>query len=173
MINSKQYVITEPALAQSAFRNKHLSFEPFMVEFSQRMLGVSDETMAPIKNIPADENAPSFMREFIREIHTAMMGEYLHKMNTSTLNKVAAALNSIDVIQPESLYLWLRQMLTLATCNALLGDRSPFIANPGLVDDLWYAASLPSTLSANTQNKGFRRWHHSTTPEHLPLHHRI
>jgi hypothetical protein len=137
MINSKLYVITDPALVQSAFRNKHLSFEPFMVEFSQRMLGISDETMGPIKNIPADEKAPSFLREFVREIHAAMMGEHLHKMNACALNQVASTLNSLDVVKSESLFLWLRQMLSLATCNALMGDHSPFTDNPNLVDELW------------------------------------
>ena len=155
MINSKLYVITEPALVQSAFRNKSLSFEPFMVEFSQRMLGVSDKTMGPIKNIPADEKAPSFLREFVREIHTAMMGEHLNKMNASALNQVASTLNSLDVIKPESLYLWLRQMLTLATCNALLGNHSPFIDNPGLVDELWYTPIFLGSLPTNTRYRDF------------------
>lgn len=146
MINSKIYVITDPILVQSAFRNKQLSFEPFMVEFSQRMLGVSDETMGPIKNIPADEKAPSFLRDFIKEIHTAMMGEHLQQINASALNDVASTLNGVGVVKPESLYLWLREMLTLATCNALMGDHSPFRSNPQLIDPLWYIP-LPSAFS--------------------------
>jgi hypothetical protein len=138
MINSKLYVITEPLLAQSAFRSKNLSFEPFMVEFSQRMLGVSDATMGPIKNIPEDEKEPSLLRDFVREIHTAMMGEHLNRMNIEALSQVAHTLNSVDAFQPESLYIWLRTMLTLATCNALMGSHSPFKSDPSLVDALWY-----------------------------------
>jgi hypothetical protein len=172
MINSKLYVITDPALVQSAFRNKHLSFEPFMVEFSQRMLGVSDETMRPIKNIPADEKAPSFLREFVREIHTAMMGEHLNKMNASALNQVASTLNSLEIIKPESLYLWLRQMLTLATCNALLGNHSPFIDNPGLVDELWYVpiflGSLPTNNGTGISTQALSNYSLTSTPLSQP-----
>lgn len=136
-MNSKLYAITEPLLAQSAFRSKNLSFEPFMVEFSQRMCGVSDATMEPIKYRPQDEKEPYLLGDFVKEIHTAMMGENLHRMNTNALNDVAGTLNKVDAIQPDSLYIWIRTMLTLATCNALMGSHSPFKTDPSLVDALW------------------------------------
>lgn len=43
MLNGKMYVITSPSLIQSAYRNKNLSFEPFMVDFVQRVMGLSSE----------------------------------------------------------------------------------------------------------------------------------
>ena len=145
MINSKIYVVTEPLLAQSVFRSKDLSFFPFMVEFSQKMLGVSDETMEPIKNIPKEaenQNDPPLLQDFVKEIHTAMMGEHLHRMNADALNNVADSLNDIgNVLALDSLYLWLRGMMTLATCNALMGSHSPFRTDHSLIDALWYATS--------------------------------
>jgi hypothetical protein len=110
-----------------------------MVEFTQRMLGVSDATMGPIKNIPKDEKEPSLLRDFVKEIHIAMMGDHLHRMNANALNNVADTLNGIEnVLQPGSLYIWIRKVMTLATCNALMGSHSPFKTDPTLVDALWY-----------------------------------
>lgn len=107
------------------------------------MVGVSDATMGPIKNIPKDEKEPSCLRDFVKEIHGAMLGEHLHHMNAEALSQVANTLNDIDTIQPESLFIWLRTMLTLATCNALMGSHSPFKIDPTLVDSLWYIVSPP------------------------------
>ena len=42
MINGKLYIITQPTLIQSAYRNKNLSFDPFMIDFAQRMLDLSE-----------------------------------------------------------------------------------------------------------------------------------
>lgn len=58
-------------------------------------------------------------------------------MNFAALAEVTATLNKIQVFQPESLYIWLRTMLGLATCNALMGSRSPFRTDPSLIDAVW------------------------------------
>lgn len=125
-------------MAQNAFRNKNLSFDPFTLEFAQRMLGVSDETMAPIR-FTGDEKNPAFLSEFVRLVHGAMAGEYLHKMNAHALNRVAVSINSLGrSFEPDSLYYWLRNMMTVATCDALLGSHNPINADSDLVDALWY-----------------------------------
>jgi hypothetical protein len=139
MINSKIYVITDPILVQSAFRSKALSFEPFMSEFAQRMLDVSDAAMIEVKKIPENDKEPSFMRDMTQEIHGSMTGQHLHKMNAEALNHVALSINNIkDTLEPSSLYLWLRTTLSIATCTALLGPHNPMITDHSLVDALWY-----------------------------------
>ena len=142
MINAKIYVITEPLLVQSAFRSKSLSFEPFMEDFAERMLGVSDENMKLIRSKPEDEKVPSFMRDFFDDVHTAMAPQHLHKMNAEALNNVAVTVNSLgDNLGLESLWIWLRTTLTVATSTALYGSHNPLLADPSLVDDLWYGRS--------------------------------
>ena len=95
------------------------------------MLGVSDETMVPVRS-------PEFVPEFVKGIHGAMLGEHLYKMNADALNNVADTLNEMNgVFEVDSLYIWLRGVLTMATCNALLGSHNPMIADPSLVDSLW------------------------------------
>ena len=73
VINSKLYVITEPVLAQAAFRSKDLSFDPFVVAFIQKLCGLSDAAMRPLKYIPKDEKEPCLVRDAAKEIHTAMV----------------------------------------------------------------------------------------------------
>ncbi|KAE8450494.1 hypothetical protein EG329_006224 [Mollisiaceae sp. DMI_Dod_QoI] len=137
MINKKLYIITDPIMAQNAFRNKNLSFDPFTLEFAQRMLAVSDETMVPV-SFPGDEKTPSFLSEFVREIHGAMVGKYLHKMNADALNEVAVTVNRLgETFETESLYYWLRKTMTVATTDALLGSHNPLKHDSSLVDALW------------------------------------
>jgi hypothetical protein len=132
MINAKIYLITSPALAQSAFRNKDLSFEPFELEFSKRILGISDDTMGNVKR-------PGFMAGFHKAVHAALVNEHLHKMNAVMLNEIATFVNGIDgVFEVDSLYLWIRSTLTMATSNMLLGSHNPLKRDPTLVDSLWY-----------------------------------
>lgn len=71
------------------------------------MLGLSDATMGPIKDIPKDDKEPTMLREFMKEIHGAMLGEHIQRMNKKALSQVGDTLNSIDALDPDSLYLWL------------------------------------------------------------------
>jgi hypothetical protein len=137
MINGKLYMMTDPNMAQAAFRHKNLSFDPFSLEFAQRMLSVSDETMVPVR-FAGDEKNPSFLAEFARDLHAAMIPTYLNKMNANVLRRVALAINEIgETFEPESLFYWLRMMMTLATSDALFGSHNPLKYDGSLVDALW------------------------------------
>jgi len=61
MVNGKMYMINSPALVQSAYRAKNLSSDPFMIEFAQATLGVSDEAMKSVKR-------PEFIPAFVKGI---------------------------------------------------------------------------------------------------------
>jgi hypothetical protein len=87
---------------------------------------------------PATEEKPSLMNAAFTEMHGAMLGENLHKMNANALSDVAASINKISKeFETPSLYLWLRSMMTLATSNSLLGSHNPLRSDPSLVDALW------------------------------------
>lgn len=137
MLNGKLYVITDPVMVQNAFRNKRLSFDPFALEFAQRMLGVSDETMVPVR-FTGDEKNPGFLSEFVHEIHGAMVGQHLLRMNADALNGVARAINGLGkTFEIDNLFYWVRDMMTVATCDALLGAHNPVKTGSELVQALW------------------------------------
>ncbi|KAE9372552.1 cytochrome P450 [Stipitochalara longipes BDJ] len=138
ILNKKIYVVASPSLLQSVFRCKELSFEPFMLEFSQRLLGVSDKVMEPTRRKPENAKAPSFVQQVIKEIYTSLSGGSLVHMNLNTLNSFASVLNSIhDTTLVEGLYVWLRSTLTLATTNSMFGAYNPMRLQPHLIDFYW------------------------------------
>lgn len=187
MINGKLYIITQPALIQSAYRNKNLSFDPFMIDFAQRMLDLSEvcdfskrypllsavygtvfgknswperlslSTVSQVwqlrltymQEVMVAVRGPNFIPDIVKGIHSSMLGEHLYKMNADALNNVAVTINSLsDTFKPDSLYLWIRETLTMATCNTLLGSHNPLKDDLSLVDDLWEfeAGILPLVL---------------------------
>jgi hypothetical protein len=79
--------------------------EPFLVEHSQRLVGVSSMTTRPIREYSDQYESTHFLREINKGIHLTMNGECLHEVNASDLNNVAGELNSIKTIKTESLYL--------------------------------------------------------------------
>lgn len=138
MLSKKIYVITSPDLIQKVFRSNDFSFEPFMIEFSQRLLGASDETMAPTRRTPKDPTEPSFVQEVLKEIHTSLTGEALNQLNLATLNSFAATMNAAeDPFRIESLYIWLRSNFTIATTDHLFGPHNPMRSKPNMVESYW------------------------------------
>lgn len=108
-----------------------------MTDFVKGLFGLSDETLNRFK-APATEDRPNFLGAAITAMHTAMVGEHIHKMNASALGDIAASINNIgNEFETQSLYLWLRSMMTLATTNSLLGSHNPIRSDPGLVESLW------------------------------------
>jgi len=137
MINGKLYVLNDPTMAQAAFRHKNLSFDAFTLEFVQRIVSVSDESMVPVR-FAGDGKTPSFLHQLVKELHGAMTDKYLNKMNANALNSVALAVNGFGkTFEPDSLFYWLRTMMTLATSDTLYGSHNPLKFDPSLENALW------------------------------------
>jgi len=143
ILSKKIYIVTSPDLIRKVFRSKSLSFEPFMLEFSQRLLGVSDEVMEPTRRRPKDAKEPCFVQQIIKEIHTSLTGEALDQLNLATLNSFAVIFNDTDdSFGIDSLYTWLRSILTTATTDSLFGSHNPMRTDPNLMDSYWYVSSF-------------------------------
>jgi hypothetical protein len=120
-----------------------------MLEFSQRLLGVSDKVMEPTKRELKDAREPSFVQQVLKEIHTSLTGDSLIQMNLSTLNRFVSTVNDIsDAFAVESLYVWLRSILTMATTNSLFGSHNPMRSRPDLIGLYWYVAYSTFLISA-------------------------
>ncbi|KJZ75729.1 hypothetical protein HIM_04886 [Hirsutella minnesotensis 3608] len=144
MMGGKTYAIWDPALVQSALRQKTLSFEPFAIDFLQTMLGMKEESYSRFRE------KPEIVVEFFDALHVTVRGEPLHRMNANALNFISSRLDAIKgtgKVQVDNFYLWLRELMTLATTTALLGDRNPLLLNGKLIDDLWtWETALPNML---------------------------
>ncbi|KAK3683781.1 cytochrome P450 [Podospora appendiculata] len=132
LADNKIYVLTSPRLIQAAMRSKSLSSEPFLLEHSQDLLGMTDDEFALVqKSVP----------DLIRAVHGSMVSEHLHAMNATVLKYIADEINAIGSFSLPSLdvnntWIWIRNLTTMATTKAMFGHRNPFHFNPLLVDDL-------------------------------------
>ncbi|PHH86722.1 hypothetical protein CDD83_9832 [Cordyceps sp. RAO-2017] len=144
MLGGKTYAIWDPALVQSALRQKTLSFEPFAVDFLQTMLGMKEESYNRFRE------KPEIVVEFFDALHVTVRGEPLHRMNANALNYISSRLDGMKgdgKIAVDNFYLWLRELMTLATTTALLGRKNPLLHDGKLVDDLWtWENALPNML---------------------------
>lgn len=101
------------------------------------MLLLSDETMVPVR-FAGDEKNPSFLVEFVKELHGAMIPIHLNKMNANVLRHIALTVNEIGkTFEPDSLFYWIRRRMTMATSDALFGSHNPLKFDDSLVNALW------------------------------------
>ncbi|KAI8722714.1 hypothetical protein NCS52_00416000 [Fusarium sp. LHS14.1] len=173
MLNGKMYTIYDPHLVQTALRSRIASFEPFVIDFAQKTFSLSKETFAKVRG-------PNVFNDFGEAIHSSFQAPMLHKMNVHFLASISAKMDPISFgtvrvdevnsgreelvdggLRVENLYLWCRDVMTLATTKALYGDQDPFGPQPHLVDDLWlFEESVPyfllSLFPSITMPKAYR-----------------
>lgn len=150
MLNGKLYAIYDPHLIQSALRNKIASFEPFVTEFAQKTFGLSKATFKKIMS------TSKVVEDFTDAIHVSFQTESLHKMNVHFLERISAKMDPISQgtasvdgriggdervveggLEVTNLFLWVRDVMSLATTKALYGDSDPFNEDVSLVEDIW------------------------------------
>ncbi|KAM0273895.1 hypothetical protein ACHAQH_008157 [Verticillium albo-atrum] len=121
MMNGKMYVINSPSLITAAMRNTDISFDPFLLEFSAGIIGMTT------KHIRIMEPEPT-MKSLMHAIHSGLMGDPLHRMNVAALENLALTLNGIKpgaALAVADSFLWLRELMTVATLTALFGQKNP------------------------------------------------
>ncbi|KAF5634209.1 cytochrome P450 monooxygenase 8B1 [Fusarium sp. NRRL 52700] len=156
MLNGKVYVAFDPALVQTLLRTKTASFEPFALDYAKKTFALKQETFAKVK-------VPGVYDEFTEAIHTSFQVKHLQQLNVHFLGSITAKLNRatirVDTINAgketvangrlhvENLYLWCRDVMSLATTRALYGDTDPFNRDPSLIEDMWlFEESIPYFL---------------------------
>lgn len=144
MLNGKIYAIWDPVLIQAAHRNTNLSFIPIACEFTKKMLGFNDSMDNVVKNT-------DLVSRFITVVHPSLSGDNLLRMNRNALSNISGQLSrrfsDNEWVEIPNFYMWLRDVMTMATCEALYGPGNVFKDRPDLVDDVWYVLSLVTRLS--------------------------
>ncbi|GKT50810.1 25-hydroxycholesterol 7-alpha-hydroxylase [Colletotrichum spaethianum] len=141
ILNGKVYGIWDPVLIQSVYRNRDLSFEPFAVEFAQRELGFNNATLKIIQE-------STLVPEFFDGIHKSMTADNLHRMNANALAYVSNALDNVckgsAAFEATNFFVWVRDLMTMATAEALYGPNNPLRKDASLMEDTWiFEADLP------------------------------
>jgi hypothetical protein len=139
VLGSRIYVICSPELVHNAFRiPKALAFEPFVIESSRRTFNITEEGMKVI-GAPPNERGENYISAIHHSMYTALApGSSLLEMNSRVLSTMARHLDNIGTNdQSKGLYRWTRDVLTVATAEALYGAKNPVSDNPKLIDCLW------------------------------------
>lgn len=134
ILNGKLYGIWEPTVIQSVYRNRLLSFEPFAVEFAQREIGFSNEMLKVIQET-------TLLPEFFDCIHKSMTADNLRQMNANALTYVSDALDGVcngsETFKATNFFVWVRDLMTMATTEALYGPGNPLRNSASLMEDTW------------------------------------
>ncbi|KAF6816519.1 hypothetical protein CSOJ01_02901 [Colletotrichum sojae] len=132
ILGGKMYGVWDPILGQAVHRNKALTFEPFAVEFAQRELGFGDDKLKLLQE-------STMIYEFFEGIHVAMTPSNVRRMNANALRYVAEVLAKTGdkPFETSNAFLWVRNLITMATADALYGHENPLKKDPGLLDELW------------------------------------
>lgn len=104
MLHGKMYIINSPDLIISAMKNQQISFDPFLLEFSQGTLGLHENTMRVISN-------KEVIDELLFTIHNTLMGEPLYKMNVVALTNLMENLNNKTTIEVSDTYDWMWKVI--------------------------------------------------------------
>lgn len=107
---------------------------PFAVEFAQKELGFDNATLKIIKE-------STLLPEFFEGVHTGMNAANLHRMNANALAYVSDALDDIckgdKVFETSNFFVWVRDLMTIATTEALYGPENPLRNDATLMQDTW------------------------------------
>ncbi|TVY58901.1 5-beta-cholestane-3-alpha,7-alpha-diol 12-alpha-hydroxylase [Lachnellula cervina] len=150
IFSSRIYVICDPALIQAAYRNtKAFDFGTFVVESSERLFGISEAGMKIMRGETApgyDLNGPPLNGNngdsFLNDHHNLMIeilspGPALRELKSEVLDRVAGSLDDLGRRGKVELYEWTRDVLTIASAEAIYGPENPFSSDPKLVNALW------------------------------------
>ena len=122
MLNGWLYVINDPTLISAAMRSRHLSFDPFVIEFAGNTFGMTPpqlDVYSQTANLEA----------MTHTIHRSLTGDNLLRMNVRALADIAAAINAVrpaEAFEAPDVFEWLRNVVTMASTNALFGKNNPF-----------------------------------------------
>jgi len=147
MLNQKNYFIFSPYLAQQAMRHRNLDFDLVGLAFAKSVASISDQAMA--ERVKKGPN--TYTTETVAAIKSSLTGQGLYRMNAAMLAYVASQLNAIGAgdegLRVPSMWLWMRDMMTMATVEAFYGHANPFRADPAGLDALWdFDDGLPAML---------------------------
>lgn len=139
MMGSKFYVIWDPALVQSTFRNNQISLMPIALEFALKELSLSKEA------------AHTYKTTDLQGLLTKVLHEYLSTKHMPHINKVALQHISDELnhhlprdqwVEIPNFYRWLRDIMTATTVRGLFGSVNFLTEEPSLLDAIWYESLI-------------------------------
>ncbi|KAK3347677.1 cytochrome P450 [Neurospora tetraspora] len=136
--NQKLYVIFDAPLQQAALKAKDMDAQSFMVDFVPRIFGVKQGTVD--KLLGKDGVHPNIMGDMEHVFKSALSGDNLQKLASTTLATMADTLNDIDAkrgTKIPNMFLWLQSLLSRSTSKALWGEKHNPFKDDQVIDAQW------------------------------------
>ncbi|CCC12749.1 hypothetical protein SMACR_05707 [Sordaria macrospora] len=136
--NQKLYVIFDAPLQQAALKSKDMDAQSFMVDFVPRIFGVKQGTVD--KLLGKDGVHPNIMGDMEHVFKSALSGDNLQKLASTTLATMADTLNDVDTkkgTKIPNMFLWLQSLLSRSTSKALWGEKHNPFKDDGVIDAQW------------------------------------
>ncbi|EAA30254.1 cytochrome P450 [Neurospora crassa] len=136
--NQKLYVIFDAPLQQAALKAKDMDAQSFMVDFVPRIFGVKQGTVD--KLLGKDGVHPNIMGDMEQVFKSALSGDNLQKLASTTLATMADTLNDVDSkkgTKIPNMFLWLQSLLSRSTSKALWGEKHNPFKDHQVIDAQW------------------------------------
>lgn len=151
---SKIYVVNSPALVAATDRHpKSISFGPYLVLFAKQMLQPSQRSLNMLATAPEEvtEGEWGLQRDTLKVMHDSMSpGAALEDTTRAMLESVTQGMKKNDSLGKANaenvvgLFAWARDLITLASTDAVYGAKNP-LQIPSVRDDFWSVA-FPQVL---------------------------
>jgi hypothetical protein len=141
MLGGRVYLINSVTLISAALRCTSLSFDPFIVLFSQNALAASAEDMERFKD-------PEYLHNAKKPFYPSMSGEPLRGVISAALKKISGELNGLatggGVCDVPGIGDWLRDTISQAIMAGLYGSHNPITLER--LQDVWWVPQVPQQV---------------------------
>ncbi|TLD11872.1 hypothetical protein PspLS_11310 [Pyricularia sp. CBS 133598] len=151
---TKCYAVFHPSLQHTVIRSRAVKYDEYPPTAVPAGFGVDPRVMAVL-------NRPEFSGRYMHEASSMLGGDTMRSMEQLAFAYLESQLNELPakITTAESLYVWLRDMMSMATSEAFFGQRNPYRIGAEAKDDMslirdqWtFEGSLGRLLLSPTSN---------------------
>jgi cytochrome P450 len=131
-------VIWSPSMIQTIMTHKAFGFAQIVLDHSDKVIEQTPAYRAKAIGPTGDMDESEMHLSMIVNIAKGLQGAELRKVNSGALRVIERAVTDLGTEKRvDSLFDWIRRVLTDATSEVLFGDENPFKHQPELHDKLW------------------------------------
>jgi hypothetical protein len=137
LLINRLYVITSARMVAAVQKNhKTVSFDPFAAAAAQRVAGISGPGLLLIRD--SRSGGGDLSNRVLQAMTTALLGKGLDKMNRIMLLGMMPSMDQIIADEPVSVdfHMWCRDIITVASTDAIWGCKNPFRTKK-IAEDFW------------------------------------
>ncbi|TLS28203.1 hypothetical protein PpBr36_00035 [Pyricularia pennisetigena] len=138
----KCYAVFHPDLQHAVVRSRAVEYDAYPAAAVPAGFGVDRRVMAVL-------DRPDVSRRYMQAAGSMLGGDAMRSMERRAFAYLASRLNALPraTPTPQGLYVWLRDLASMATAEAFFGRRNPYrTRGPGLIRDQWTFERCLGTL---------------------------